>query len=168
MSEDNSATRQELSQRAWDYFEMHGTQRLTTFNFYIVFSSIVAASLLTPLQSGQATRAGLLPGLLLIFLSFVFWKLDVRNKDLIKAAEAALKYFEQTSNLQDTGDEPHIAKIFLHEEFMTCQRKQKKSVFFWKNHFSYSNSFNIIFACFGLVGLVGVVLAFFPQLRSLF
>ena len=81
----------ELRQQAWDYFEMHGNQRLTTFNFYIVISSVVATALFTVLTS-SAPRIGWLLGGLLVFFSFIFWKLDSRNAELIKGAEAALKY----------------------------------------------------------------------------
>jgi hypothetical protein len=159
MNESESEARKELCQRAWDYFEMHATQRLTTFNFYIVLSSVVATALFTILPSSQASRVGWLLGFLLVFFSFVFWKLDSRNKDLINGAEAAIKYFERNSDLTDDGEEPHVAKIFLREEFLTNRRRRKKSIFFWKNYFSYSNSFNIIFISFGLVGLAGIVLS---------
>ena len=84
----------ELRQQAWDYFEMHGNQRLTTFNFYILISSVVATALFTVLTS-SAPRIGWLPGGLLIFFSFVFYKLDSRNAELIKGAEAALKYLSK-------------------------------------------------------------------------
>lgn len=154
-----SEAHKELCQRAWDYFEMHAAQRLTTFNFYVVLSSVIATSLFTILPSSQASRVGWLLGLLLIFFSFVFWKLDSRNKGLIKGAEAAIKYFERNSDLKDDGGEPHVAKIFLREEFMTSKRRRKKSIFFWRNYLSYSNCFNIIFIGFGLAGLAGVVLS---------
>ena len=159
MNESGSEAREELCKRAWDYFEMHASQRLETFNFYIVLSSVIATATFTILPSSQASRVSWLLGLLLIFLSFVFWKLDSRNKDLIKGAEAAIKYFEQNSDLNDDGEEPHVAKIFLREEFLTSKRRRKKSVFFWKNYLSYSNCFNIIFINFGLAGLASIVLS---------
>lgn len=149
----------ELRQQAWDYFDLHATQRLTTFNFYIVISSVIATALFTILQSSQAPRIGWLLGGLLVFFSFVFWKLDSRNRDLIRGAEAALKYFEQNSGFKDEGEEPHAVKVFLREEFLTSKKRRKNSILFWKNYLSYSDCFRIIFVSFGLTGLAGVILS---------
>ena len=159
MSESENEKHKDLCQRSWDYFEIHAAQRLTTFNFYIVLSSVIASALFTILPNSQASHVSCILGFLLIFFSFIFWKLDSRNKDLIKGAEAAIKYFERNSDIKDANEEPHVTKIFLREEFLTSKRRQKKSIFFWKNYLSYSNCFNIIFIVFGSVGLVGIVLS---------
>ena len=156
---DEDEVRKELRQQAWDYFEMHGNQRLTTFNFYIVISSVIASALFTVLPSGQRSHVGWLLGFLLIFFSFVFWKLDSRNKALIKGAEAALEYFEQNSNLKDEGEEPHVAKIFARERFLTSRKRQKNSILFWKNDLSFTKCFGIIFISFGVLGLAGIVVS---------
>jgi hypothetical protein len=111
------------------------------------------------LQSNPKAHMSWLLGFLLIFFSFVFWKLDSRNKDLIKGAEAALEYFEQNSNLKDEGEEPHVAKIFARERFLTSRKRRQNSILFWKNDFSFTKCFGIIFTSFGLLGLAGIVVS---------
>ncbi len=70
-----------LRKQAWDYFAMHSNQRLTTFNFYIIISSVIMSALFTTLQDNyQVPRVGLALGVLLSFFSFIFWTVDNRNK----------------------------------------------------------------------------------------
>jgi hypothetical protein len=109
----------DLRKQAWDYFQLHASQRLTTFNFYIVISSLLTTGLLGTFQKDYKTPflgAGL--GALLTFLSFVFWKLDERNKLLIKNAESALRHFESLV-APAPGSEPHVTQLFLREEWVT-------------------------------------------------
>jgi hypothetical protein len=138
---------------------MHAAQRLTTFYFYIVISSVIATALLATFQKDHSIpRLGMLPGFLLGVFSFVFWKLDTRNKCLIKGAEAALKFFESNSEHANSSVQPHVSQIFLKEEYDTKQ-KRKRSIFIWKSHFSYSECFNLVFLTFGSVGILGGLLA---------
>lgn len=159
MSDENKID-EALRKQAWDYFQMHSGQRLTTFNFYIVISSVITTALFTTFQKEyQVPRVGIALGLLLSLFSFIFWKVDTRNKQLIRGAEAALKFFEDTSELKDRDGEPHVAKVFRHEEYATTKRKAEKTLIPWKRHYSYSNSFNLVFLTFGLIGLLGAVIA---------
>lgn len=151
-----------LQKQAWDYFQMHASQRLTTFNFYLVISSLITTTLFSTFQKDyQFYCIRVIPGLLLIFVSFVFWKLDIRNKELIEIAEASLKFFEANNQIKDSGNRPHIAKVFSREEYETNRKRINKRKFsFWENHFSYSDCFNLVFICFGIVGILGTIIAF--------
>lgn len=147
-----------LRKQAWDYFQMHSAQRLTTFDFYIVASSVIATVLFSTFQKDYRTpRLGVTLGSLLDVLSFVFWKLDVRNRDLIKRAEAALRYFEATGDASE--EQPHIAQIFLREHHDTGRMREKRSLLFWRNHYSYSECFNLVFVAFGLAGTIGALVS---------
>ena len=99
---------------------------------------------------------GIVFGLLLILFSFIFWKLDQRNGDLIKGAEASLKFFETKSSLADDSGIPHVAKRFSREEFDTNIKKGANSWRFWRNHYSYSQCFRRVFGIFGGGGFVGL------------
>ena len=111
-------TDEELRKQAWDFFQMQAGQRLTTFNFYIAISSLLSTGLVATFKSDiDFPSLGIVFGLLLILFSFIFWKLDQRNDDLIKGAEATLKFFEAKSALEDEADIPHVAKRFSREEF---------------------------------------------------
>ena len=92
---------------------MQAGQRLTTFNFYIAISSLLSTGLVASFKTDiDFPYLGIVFGLLLILFSFIFWKLDQRNGDLIKGAEATLKFFEAKSTLEDEADIPHVAKRF--------------------------------------------------------
>ena len=149
-----------LRKQAWDYFQMQAGQRLTTFNFYIVISSVLTTALIASLKGDLVIlHIGVALGFLLSLISFIFSKLDERNKELIKGAEEVIKFFEGSSSLPDSGSEPHIAKKFLREEYDTELKKSQRSWRFWKNYYSYSDCFRVVFLTFGTIGVAGGVLA---------
>lgn len=140
----------------WDYFHLHASQRLTTFNFYIVLSTVLSTGLFSTFQKDfTILPAGLVLGLLLVSLSFVFWKLDERNKGLIKHAEAALKYLEQQVRPGASTPQAEILAIFTREALETDRLRMNKSTWPWRNFYSYSDCFRLIFHLFAIVGLLG-------------
>lgn len=145
-----------LRKHAWDYFQLHAAQRLTTFNFYIVISSVVSTAMVASFQKGLRMRhIGLIPGVFLVVLSLVFWRLDERNRTLIGVGERALKYFESQSSLQGEEIAPHVANVFLREEFETGLANRER--FSWLRYWSYSKCFRAIFIFFSLIGAVGAL-----------
>ncbi len=146
-------------QYVWDYFQLHASQRLTTFNFYIVISTAIATGYIVTLGVSSIPVLAILLGFTISLLSFIFWKLDVRNKLLIKNAEEALKYLEALTYTPGDKNESNVLKIFTYEEEQTNRMKMSKSFWPWKNHYSYSKCFNIVFAVFGIMGLLGTVYA---------
>jgi hypothetical protein len=78
-------------EHAWRYFELHANQRMTVFNFFLVLAGLAAAGLAAAVQgSPRFAVLGIVWGLLLALVSFVFWKLDQRASFFIKLAEAAI------------------------------------------------------------------------------
>lgn len=147
-----------LRKQAWDYFAAHASQRMTIFNFYIVLSSVTATTYFASFKGDsnlQSARWGL--ALSLCFFAFIFWKLDGRNKALIKNAEAALRHFEQN----EPGDV--VTKVFTNEKIETDKRWESvrgwRWLCFWCWHLSYSDCFNSVFVAFFLLGLGGLVQA---------
>jgi hypothetical protein len=136
---------------------MQAGQRLTTFNFYIAISSLLSTGLVASFKTDiDFPYLGIVFGLLLILFSFIFWKLDQRNGDLIKGAEATLKFFEAKSTLEDEEDIPHVAKRFSREEFDTNIKRNSHSWRFWRNHYSYYQCLRGVFMIFGCGGFVGL------------
>src|SRR5262245_5052251 len=124
-------TDEDLRKQAWDFFQLQAGQRLTTFNFYIALSSLIAGGLAASFKVGSDIQyIGPLLGVLLILFSFTFWKLDSRNRELIRSAETALKYFEDKAPLADDNNKPHVAKRFKREEADT-KDLQSRNVW-WK------------------------------------
>ncbi|MBA7670553.1 hypothetical protein ES703_78699 [subsurface metagenome] len=143
----------------WNYFQFHASQRLITFNFYIVISTAIAAGYIVTVGMNSIRMLAILLGFIISLLSFLFWKLDVRNKQMIKNAEEALKYLEALTYTPRNTKESNVLKIFTYEEEQTNRMKRSKSFWPWKNHYSYSKCFNIVFAVFGILGFFGVVYA---------
>lgn len=153
-------TDEELRKQAWDFFQMQAEQRLTTFNFYIAISSLLSTGLAASFKPDLCLPSlGIAFGLLLFLFSIIFWKLDHRNRDLIKGAEESLKYFESNSSLENQRGKPHIAKRFTREDYDTNEKKKQRSWCFWRNHYSYSTCFGAVFFIFGVVGFVGLVVS---------
>lgn len=147
----------DLREQAWDYFELHASQRLTTFNYYIVISTLITTGIFATFSKDYTSPSlGLAGGLLLGFFSFVFWKLDDRNRQIIKGAEDALKFFETSSDLADSADGPNVLKLFTRDDFLTARRRATGRTWPWKKHYSYTTSFNWVFRAFGIFGLLAV------------
>jgi hypothetical protein len=150
-------TEEDLRKQAWDYFQLHATQRLTTFNFYVGISSLLVGGLAATIKGDlEIPLLGGVVGALLIVFSLVFRKLDQRNSDLIKGAERALMYFEAKSGLPDQEGKPHEAKRFTREDFDTSQKKKEWTWRVWRNHYSYSDCFSAVFLIFGGLGVIGL------------
>lgn len=146
-----------LRRQAWDCFDTHASQRMTVFNFYIILSSLVATSYFASFKGDSTLQPArpLLAGLLCLF-AFIFWKLDQRNKKLIKNAERALKFFEQSKQIDV------VAKVFTQEELETLSKKTRgwQWALFWHWPLSYSDCFNCVFFIFFALGFVGLVFSF--------
>lgn len=150
----------------WDYFHLHATQRLTTFNFYIVLSTLMITGLFTTFRENfDIFPVGPALGLLLVCLSFVFWKLDERNKGLIKHAEAALKVLEQQMKQDLSVSQADVVEIFTREALETEQLRKNKSSWPWKSFYSYSDCFRLIFLLFAVIGLLGSLVSVFHFIR---
>ncbi len=148
-----------LNQTAWNYYQVHAEQRLIAANFYISIASVLAGALFAVLQTTQTVRVGALLGALLMVLSYVFWKWDRRTSDLIKIAEEALKFYEGQHGLKSATTEPHVTQIFQREAYLTARQRQRRSIFFWRNYYTYRTCLNLIFVSFALAGAIGAGLA---------
>jgi hypothetical protein len=121
---------------------------MSLFNFFVVFSSLATTCLVATFQ--ERTRAhmvGVGLGILLMAISFTFWKLDERVRFLIKHAEGALKWIETKYDLKGYDDKPCVLRLFTYEETLTAGERP----------FTYSMCFRWAFLIFGLIGLAGTV-----------
>ena len=147
--------RENLRNYIWNYFRLHAGQRLTTFNFYIVISTLFTSGYFVALK--DIPILSLLLSVILIALSFVFWKLDSRNKQLIKNAENGLKEIEKEDNIEGKTSEIHILNIFSYEQKQTEILREKKTFWPWNRLYTYSTCFNSVFIIFTLIGFLGIV-----------
>lgn len=144
----------ELREYAWKYFSLHAEQRLKTFHFFVILATVLVGAISTIAKElGNLGHAAPL-AYLLATLAFVFWKLDRRNKELIKHGENALKALERQLNIGSEGDGPHVAQLFVHEEWTTNNKMRFPRSPLLSAHMSYSDCFNVVFFVFGFGGFV--------------
>jgi hypothetical protein len=157
---DEAVTEADLRKQAWDFFQMQAGQRLTTFNFYIAIASLLSTGLAASFKFDvDIPLVGVVLGLFLVFFSFIFWKLDQRNRALIKGAERTLMHFEGRSGLPDVDGMPHVAKRFTFEHAETQAKRARRSWRCWRSEYSYYECFKAVFGAFAIVGLAGALLS---------
>jgi len=121
--------------------------------------TLIGGGYVTVLKEDNLLPLGVVLGFVLILLSFVFWKLETRNKQLIKNAEAALKKLDAELEPNMATSEPSVLRLFEYDEHFVGLKRENKSVWFWRNHWSYSRCFNTIFVLFGILGVLAAVYA---------
>ena len=152
--------RKELRKYAWDYFDRHAEQRLKTFNFYLLLCGAIIAGVISFAQKSEQVRYAWPLGFLLTLVSFIFWKLDVRNRQLTKHSEEALKLLEDESDLSDESPGvPHRCKLFRREEVESSKLNRFPSAPLTTAYFSYTTCFNWLFTLLGVGGaILGIIL----------
>lgn len=100
-------------------------------------------------------------GLLLVFFSFVFWKMDGRTRGLIKHGEAALEFLDAQHGLGQVDEAPHPLAMFSREKHLSAELPLYPLM---SAHFTYARCFRWVFTMFSLVGLtmVGACVVFAP------
>lgn len=140
-----------LLEHAWRYFELHANQRIIIFNYFLVVSGALSAGLATALQGSQRfSSLGIMLGILLIVVSFVFWKLDQRVSYLIKHSESIITDLEQNLTIKKAHVfrlEPEKSKEVLNEGY------------WWSRHWTYGSSFRFVFITMALFGSAGMILS---------
>ncbi len=128
---------------AWAYFQLHASQRITIFNYFVVFSGILATGLAAAIQAPpRLASVGVALGLLLTLLSYLFWQLDRRTSFLVKHAEEVIKLRE-----------PADARLVNDEIDKTLDAKKNDGL--W----TYGEVFRVIFFVMALVGIGGAIVS---------
>ncbi|MFZ2384739.1 MAG: hypothetical protein WBE75_00810 [Candidatus Omnitrophota bacterium] len=135
---------------AWNYFSMHADQRLKTFNFYVAISTLLIGTFVAFTKEAPFSRWVCILPFLLTVLSFVFWKFEIRNRQLIRNGEAALQYLDEQLELEKSGEAPHLLKIIARDAYFSGQSQDTP----FKKAWTYSTCFNAVFMIFGFGGVV--------------
>lgn len=166
MQEQNNLKRESLLDYAWGYFQSHATQRMSVFNFFVALAVLMTGALVGTFHKDfDSPYIGAVLGVGLMFVSFVFFKLDKRVKFLIKNAEDALSSLEAHFS-PEGSDEPHVTQLVrweAHRTAATRRRYQRWSPF---AQWSFAQAFSLLFWFFGLVGALGAVLSLLRWLRG--
>lgn len=141
----------EVRNHCWNYFALHAQQRMSAFQFFITLETALMGAVLLILQAKTQFADSywtVLIGPMITVLAFVFWKIDQRTRDLIKAAEESLKEIEKFFSQSTT-----IATKFpfLSDE----QTKGYLSTFpLLQGRLTYSKSFGVVFFVCAFFGVV--------------
>ncbi|KQO59609.1 hypothetical protein ASF22_08205 [Methylobacterium sp. Leaf87] len=131
----------------WRYFALHAQQRVSVFNFFVVLSGVISAAIGGALQvGGPLNFVVVILGLLLPLLSFVFWRLDQRNSDLVKIAERALRRGEEAHL-------PNYARIFVRESLAGTGAAAAEDQI-TQTRWTFRMSFRLIFVVMGIAGFL--------------
>jgi hypothetical protein len=133
----------------WNYFSLHADQRLKTFNFYLVVAAVLISGFVNFLDRDKNVKLACILPYLLTLISFIFWKLDLRTKQMISNSENAIKSIDDIL-IPNNGEIPNGLNIFRYDDYMVSHEKKR----FFKRHMSYSKSFNAIFFLFGIIGFI--------------
>lgn len=137
-------------EHAWRYFELHAGHRMSLFNFFTALASINLAGLgATFLATRTFSAVGILLGLALALLSFVFWKLDQRVSFLVKHSEQVLATFEPIV-LSPGGC------LFSEEPAKTAHPDNQQG---WRGIWTYGRAFRVTFFAMAAIGLSGSLLS---------
>lgn len=136
---------------AWDYFQYHAGQRQSVFRFFLTLVGVLTLAYGYSLRyettnAIEGANVRLAIGCMLLIIGFLFWRLDKRSQNLIKASEAALKQAEIRLSVALGGDET-IKLIHIDGNKSKC------------GPLSYIESFRQVYSLiFILVGFAGALI----------
>lgn len=157
---DGNVDPESLRKYAWDYFSVHANQRMSVFNFFVALAVLMTGALFgTFHRDFDLPALGVVLGIGLAFVSFIFWKLDQRAKYLVKNAEAALADVERHFPTATGTGEPHVTQLVRWEEAETRKLRTERRRWSPLAQFSYAQSFNLLFGFFAALGLIGTALS---------
>jgi hypothetical protein len=162
IEENQLKTLEAMRTHTWSYFQLHAQQRLTVFHFYVLLCAALTTGLVTSLpKADQQTALPIALASLLIFFSFVFHRLDLRNRDLIKNAELGLRHIESewaAGTKQAVALMP--AAVFSRDESRVQSAKKRNAfVSVFSSHLSFSDCFRYTFTSFALLGVGSIIYA---------
>ena len=157
MNKEDNSKYEKLKNYAWNYFQYHGTQRLTTFHYYILISSLIASGYFLAIKSFPIL--GIALGILLVLFSFIFWNLDYRNRQNINISISALEYIESLDLSEESEESRNILNIVTCDQIKTRESNKNKVFWLWHHPLHYSTCLNIIFISFSVFGLVAITFA---------
>ncbi len=97
---------------AWRYFSLHARQRVTMFNFFLLGSGVLGNACVLLLREQLDWQAGVVAAIG-FFVSLVAIGLDVRNNQLVRLGEEALRRVERDHLILVGKNPPEYAILTL-------------------------------------------------------
>lgn len=129
---------------AWNWFAYHAGQRQAVFRFYVILSGVVSTGYITTANSTNTDLQSIsfIFGLVLVVLSFLFWRLDVRSIVLIKLAESFLKIEEKRLGTALDTDQILLA----------TKSDEGRDKIYFRKIYSFRQVYQIVFSGVGALG----------------
>ncbi|QDH73312.1 hypothetical protein [Brevundimonas sp. M20] len=100
----------EAAKHAWDWFALHAAQRMQNINFFIVLQTALLAAAGLAIKE-QLVLMAILAGTGVVFLTFIFYKLERRVRKLVKIGENALRYEQKRISIASKNDKILLCEI---------------------------------------------------------
>jgi hypothetical protein len=126
-----------IHEYAWNWFSYHAAQRMTVFRFFFLVFGVVSVGYYQTLDDRPILAVAF--SVIGIFLTFLFWRLDLRTQELIKIGEDLLLATEtEFSKLK-------LVPVKLVKEADT-KRSAHATKWFPRKLYSYGDVFPAIFS----------------------
>jgi hypothetical protein len=122
---------------AWNWFAHHAEQRMTALRFFLLVIGIFAVGYYQTLNNGHYVLAAVFSVVSCCF-SVLFWRLDIRTRELIKVGEDLLS--------QTEGEMTKLSTIQVTIVTDVDKRSSKHATRLFPKHlYSYGQIFSAIF-----------------------
>lgn len=123
---------------------------MKTFNFFLIVAGLMASGITTLLSKDGDPRWICPLGGTLTLLSIIFWKIDQRNRMLVRNGESAIRHLDSLHLHPKDDGVPHVLEIFARDDHMTSRAPILPLN---SGHFSYTKSLGLVFLLFAALGL---------------
>lgn len=134
---------------AWQWFAYHATQRMNSFNFFFVLEAALTAAYLAAVSASYYLLAVAF-AVMLFVTAMMFWRLDLRNLELIKIGEAYLKKSE-AEMAEYVGKEIRILTIAENRDSEFAPKWFPKLLSSYRQIFQAIFCAVATFACFAII-----------------
>jgi len=130
----------EAQRYAWNSFEYHAKQRMDVFRFYLIVMGLVFVGAFKIVEDEHSGLAILIL-LFLIFVTFIFYRLDIRGAKLVKISEEYLMHYE--SVMSEKLSCPSIAIISRADQQSSDIKENGK--WYEKRFYSFTQLFKSVY-----------------------
>lgn len=145
----------------WKYFELHANQRIALFRFYVIFFTLFSYAIAhiivahgSRISSYVVATLICILSVLFLFITFIFWKLDSRNRTLVHYAEDFFEKYENKFKSED--NDPFRLNSLSAIQVFTRERSDTKN---GKSICRHTFCFKCIFILGGALAVIFFLLA---------
>jgi len=138
-----------INDYAWNWFSYHAAQRMTVFRFYFLIFGVLSIGYYQTILTNAPLAAGF--SALAVLSSILFWRIDLRTRELIKIGEDLLLDVERKLTAWK------IAKVALVASAQT--KKSAHAAMFSQKLYSYGQVFNALFFTMTIFSIVTLICA---------